>query len=124
MEELTPRKRVILDALDEQIAELEAKLKKVNPLIQELNVLKQTRRTLLSERATTSGGGNSRVQLTMEEVVHAMNEHPNGMTPTEIAEATGAPGGTVRSHLNRGKGTRYAHHDGLWFLTEQVGTDD
>ena len=124
MEKLTTRKQAVLDVLQEQIDELETKLKKVQPLIDELNSLKATRRALLSERGSTSGGaGNGRVQLSMEEMINYLTENP-GSTPQEISEALGVGGQIVRSHLSRGKGTRYDNRNGKWYLTEQEDDDE
>lgn len=124
MEKLTKRQEAVLDVLQEQIEELEEKLKRVQPLIDELNKLKSARRALLSERGTTSGGGgNGRVKLSMEEVVHYLQENP-GSTPQEISEALSVDGHIVRSHLSRGKGTRYDLRDGKWYLTEDSDEDE
>jgi hypothetical protein len=123
MEKLSTRKQAVLDVLQEQIEELEVKLRKVQPLIDELNQLKSTRRALLSEKGATSGAGNGRVQLSMEEMINYLRENP-GSTPAEISEAMSVEGHIVRSHLSRGKGTRYKLDDGKWYLTEQDSDDD
>lgn len=121
MEPVSKRKQVVLDAIDEQIAALEEKLAKAQPLINELNALKASRRALLSERGTTSGGGNPTTQLTMEEVIAFLRE--NGpSTPQEISEGLSVAGTIVRSHLSRGRGTRYERNeDGEWYL---IGEED
>jgi hypothetical protein len=122
MEKLTARKQAILDVLDDQIDELEKKLAKVQPLINELNQLKATRRTLLAEKGNTGGAGHPSTQLTMEMVINYMREHEDGVEPADIAEHYGVPGTIVRSHLSRHNGTRYARdEDGLWGL---IGNGD
>jgi hypothetical protein len=122
VEKLSTRKNAILEVLDEQIDELETKLRKVQPLIDELNQLKRTRATLLSERSTT-GGISARTRLTMEQVIHALRENDNEpMTPVEIAAALGTDATVVRSHLNRHADVRYRKDgDGGWVL---IGEDE
>jgi TolA-binding protein len=118
MERLTKRKEAVLDVLDEQIEQLEEKLARVQPLINELNQLKQTRATLLRERGTT-GGGAREGQLTMEEVVHWLTEH-GPASPQEIAAGVGYDAHRVRSHLSRHKNERYVNvSNGTWGLVEQ-----
>ena len=105
---------------DEQIEALERKLRKVQPLIQELNELKATRRVLLSEKNTTGGGGSAgRAQITQEEVITFLRK--NGpSTPAQISDGLSVPGGTVRSHLQRHKETTYTRDedDGTWTLVD------
>lgn len=121
MERLTARRQRVLDALDEEIAALEEKLAKAQPLINELAKLKATRRTLLAEKGNTSGAGHPGTQLTMEMVINFMRQHEEGVVPSEIAEHYGVPGTIVRSHLSRHKGTRYDQTDGgAWVL---IGED-
>src|SRR4030095_6015901 len=124
MEKLTKRTSSVLDVLDAQIADLEERLKKAQPLIDELNKLKQTRRVLLSEKSVTGGGGKSGPQLSMEEVVRFLKE--NGpSSPQDIAEAVGFDVHRVRSHLSRGKGTRYSNpSNGTWGLVEDDADAD
>jgi hypothetical protein len=123
MEKLTKRTESVLDILDEQIGDLEEKLKRVQPLIDELNKLKQTRRVLLSEKSVTGGGGSSGPQLTMEEVVRFLKEH-GPSSAQDIAEGLGFDGPRVRSHLSRGKGTRYENsQNGTWALLEGEGDE-
>lgn len=122
MEKLTKRKNAVLDVLDEQIEELEAKLAKVQPLIEELNKLRQTRRVLLDEKGTTGGGGRSNgPQLTQEQVILFMREKDEPVLPEEIATALGVANGTVRSHLQRHKDTTYERTEEGWVL---IGDDD
>ena len=125
MEALTRRQETILTVIDEQLEELEEKLKKVERIIGERDRLRATRRTLLSERGTTSGAGHPGTQLAMEEVVKFLSDSEDGATPQEISEALHVPGATVRSHLNRHKGTRYERdEDGRWHLTEDTEGDE
>jgi predicted ArsR family transcriptional regulator len=118
MEKLTKRTESVLDILDEQIEDLEERLKKVQPLIDELNKLKQTRRVLLSEKSVTGGGGHGGPTLSMEEVVRFLSEH-GPSSPGEIAEGVGFDVHRVRSHLSRHKDTRYENvANGSWALLE------
>jgi hypothetical protein len=124
MEKVTRRKQTFLDVLDEQIEELEEKLKKAQPLIDELAALKRTRATLLDERRPTGGGGRGNTMLTMETMIHHLRE--NGpQTPQEAADELGVPVTVVRSHFNRYRDQRYAANgDGKWRLIgEAVETD-
>jgi hypothetical protein len=117
MEKVTRRRQTVLDVLDEQIEELEQKLIKVQPLIDELATLRRTRATLLDERRPTGGGGNRRgTILSLEQVVHFLDA--NGpSTPIEIATALGVNDNMVRSHLNRYLDQRYAKNgEGKWRL--------
>src|SRR4249920_2637321 len=125
METVTRRKQIILDALDEQIHELEEKLKKAQPMIDELNSLKRTRATLLDERRPTSGGGRGNTQLTMETMIHQLREH-GPQTPAEAASDLGLNENLVRSHLNRYRDQRYAKNgEGKWRLIgEDVEEDE
>jgi hypothetical protein len=125
MQKVTRRQNAVLDVLDEQIADLEEKLQKAQPLFDELNKLKKTRAVLLSER-TVTGGVGSNTRLTMEEVIHTLRENGNGdgMTPNAIADKLGVDVNTVRSHLNRHKDERYTKNgDGTWDLIGE-GDDD
>ena len=117
MQKLTRRKSSILDALDASIAELEEKLEKVQPYIDELTQLKRTRATLLSEKSVT-GSVRSNTRLTMEQVIQAFRENEyEAMTPQELGKELGVDETVVRSHLNRHKDTRYAKNgDGNWTL--------
>jgi response regulator of citrate/malate metabolism len=116
MEDLTSRQERVLEVLDEQIDLLDKKLKKVQPLIDELSKLRKTRATLLNERGPTGGvRGNT---LTMESVIHAFNKLGGEATAPQIADIVGSTDTTVRSHLNRHKGSRYEQTDerGVWRL--------
>jgi len=116
MQKVSARKQSVLDVLDEQIAVLEEKLAKAQPLIDELAQLKRARATLLSEKSVT-GNVRSNTQVTMEQVIHAMRENGGGaMTAVEIATAIGANPTVVRSHLNRHKDERYHRNGEGWTL--------
>jgi len=117
MEKVSRRKQLLIDAMDAEIEELEEKLAKVQPIIDELNQIKRARATLLAERTTTGSVGR-RSQLTMETVIHAFREH-GPMTATELAERTGVSDSITRSHLNRYRDQRYAQDNngtGIWRL--------
>jgi response regulator of citrate/malate metabolism len=116
MEKVTRRKQSVLDTLDENIEELEEKLKKVQPLIDELAVLRRTRATLLDERRPTGGGGRRGTMLSLEQVVQFMREN-GASTPQEVADKLGVSDTVVRSHFNRYADSRYAKNgDGKWRL--------
>jgi hypothetical protein len=120
MEKLTERKARILDMLDQEIELLEDKLRKVQPFIDELQQLKRTRATLLSER-TTTGSLSPRTRLTLEQVVQALRENGKSSVAS-LAEVIGVDETVVRSHLNRYKDTRYRKNgDGNW---ELIGSDE
>ena len=121
MEKVSSRKNAVLEVLDEQIHDLEEKLRKVQPFIDELNQLKRTRATLLSER-TATGSVGSRTRLNMESVIHALRENDNEpMTAIDIASAVGVDPTVVRSHLNRYKDQRYERNGDGWTL---IGEDE
>jgi hypothetical protein len=124
MEKVSARKNRVLEALDEEIHDLEEKLQKVQPLIDELNQLKKTRATLLSER-TTTGSVGSRTRLNMESVIHAMRENDNEpMTAVDIASSIGVDPTVVRSHLNRYKDQRYEKDGEGWTLIGEEDEDE
>ena len=121
MEKVSRRQQAVLDVLDEEIRELQEKLTKVQPLIDELNRLKRTRATLLNERGTTGKISNG-TRLTMEEVIVALREMGGAATPNDLAERLAVDDNTVRSHLNRHKDSRYAKlSDGQWQLIGEDG---
>jgi hypothetical protein len=111
----------VLDILDEKIEELEKRLEKVQPYVDELNRLRDTRRVLLSEKGVTSGrgGGSAGPQLSMEEVVRFLQENgPSGAQAS--ADGVGFDAHRVRSHLSRNKGIRYSNpSNGVWELLEE-----
>lgn len=118
MDKLSSRKTAVLDILDEQIEKLEEKLAKVQPLINELNDLKQTRRVLLSEKKLTGGHGGGSAQLTQEMVIQFMREAEGPVQPEDISKRYGVPGASVRSHLNRHKNHTYERTDEGWQLID------
>lgn len=121
MEDLTSRQEAVLAVLDEQIDLLDKKLKKVQPLLDELSKLRKTRATLLNERGPT--GGVRADSLTMESVIHAFGELDGEATAPQIANIVGSTDTIVRSHLHRHKGVRYEQTDerGVWRL---IGSDE
>src|SRR5215472_12993142 len=124
MEKLSKRQQAVLDVLDEEIRELQEKLTKVQPLIDELARLKRTRATLLNERGTTGKISNG-TRLTMEEVIVALREMGGEATPNDLAERLAVDDNTVRSHLNRHKNSRYEKNDdGTWALIGEESSDD
>lgn len=124
MEKVSNRKNAVLVVLDEQIEDLEEKLRKAQPMIDELNQLKKTRATLLSERSVT-GGVRSGTQVTMEQVIHALRENDNEpMTAVDIASSIGAEPTVVRSHLNRHKDVRYSRDGEGWTLIGEETEDE
>jgi hypothetical protein len=122
VEKLSNRKTRVLEALDAEIEELEQKLAKFQPYIDELAQLRKTRATLLSER-TTTGSVGSRTKLTMETVIQAMRSSDNGpLTAVEIADMVGVDPTVVRSHLNRYADVRYRKDGSAWSLIgEEMG---
>lgn len=126
MQALTKRQSEVLDFIDEKIEELEERLAKARPLMDELDRLRATRRTLLAEKRTTSGSGNSRVTATMEEVIHHIRT--NGpSTSQEIADSIGAKPNTVRAMMNRNRDVRFDQDENnRWSLigVDAEGVDD
>lgn len=121
MEKITRRKQAVLDVLDEQIEELEEKLKKAQPMIDELQSLRATRARLLDERSSTSGAGRNGSRLSMETVILDLREHGVSSAPA-IASRVGVDASIVRSHLNRHKDVRYRQDDdGDWELIGEEG---
>jgi len=121
VDKLTTSQQAVLDVLDEQIERYEKRLAKVQPLINQLNQLKQTRRVLLSEKGTTGGGGRGDTQLTQEMVINFMREADGPVQPEDIAKHYGVPGASVRSHLNRHKNHTYERNGDGWAL---IGEED
>ena len=118
MRKLSTREKSVLEALDAEIEELEGKLKKVQPLFDELNRLRKARAVMLDERSTT--GGVKTGALTMETVITYLREHGSSTT-SEIAAAAGVTVGNVRAHLNRYRDERYRQNGGgEWSL---IGED-
>lgn len=115
MEKVSSRKQEILDVIDAQIEKLEEKLKRAQPLIDELSQLKRTRATLLSERSVT-GGIRAGTKITMEQVIHALRQADGEATAGELAEVLGVDATVVRSHLNRYRDERYRKEGDGWVL--------
>lgn len=124
MEKVSKRKQIVLDSLDEQIEEIEDKLKPAQKLMDELQVLRRTRATLLDERRPTGGGGRSGTVVQMETII--LDLKTNGpSTAVEVAERTGTPVTAVRSHLNRYRDQRYDQIDGnQWRLIGETSEEE
>lgn len=112
MSNVSPRKQAVLNTLDEQISELESKLAKYKPLLDELAQLKRTRATLLGDKPLAGRRGS----LDAEALVEVMRESGQPLTPVEIAERMASDANTVRSHLNRNLGARYRKEGRGWVL--------
>lgn len=110
-------KQAVLNALDEQIGELESQLDEYRPLLDELAQLKRARATLLGERIPVGRRGT----LDAATLAGIMEASKEPLTPVEIAEQLGADANTVRSHLNRNLGTRYRKEGRGWI---QIGEAD
>ena len=111
---VTSRQQVVLTALDEQITDLEEKLARYQPLLDELAQLKRARAALLGIRHEQRKRGT----LTQEVVVAVMREAGRPLTPMEISERTGGSGTVVRSHLSRWRGSLYRRDTDGWALIE------
>jgi hypothetical protein len=130
MRKLSSREKSVLEALDEEIQELETKLQKVQPLFDELGRLRKARAVMLDERSTTGtprGGGGGRAGtgvLTMETVINYLREHGHAST-REIADYAGTSVGNVRAHLNRYRDERYRQNGGgNWELIGNGAVED
>lgn len=126
MEKLTARQELVLEVIDQQIAELEKKLAKAQPLFNELNKLKATRRVLMDTKSTTGGGAaRSSTRITQEQVIHAMRQYGRPVTAEEIAKDLGCEQHIVRAHFNRHKDTTYVTPSrGMWELVDNAGGDE
>jgi hypothetical protein len=125
MEKVSNRKQSVLDVLDEQIEELQVKLKKVQPLMDELHALQRSRAALLDERRPTNGASRRGSVITMEQII--LDLKTNGAsTPVEIAERLGVDHTAVRSHLNRYRDQRYRQpvDRGPWELIGGASDDE
>ena len=111
---VTSRQQAVLDALDQQIADLKAKLARYQPLKEELAQLERARAVLLGIQPDRRRYGT----LTRETVAGVMRDAGRPLTPREISEATGASGPVVRSHLHRGRGEIYEHDGNGWTLVD------
>lgn len=123
MEKVTARKTRILDVLDGEIKELETKLAKAQPMIDELAQLRRTRATLLSERSVT-GGVRAGTKITMEQVIHEMTEADAPIAATDLAVELGVDASVVRSHLNRYRDERYRKEGDNWVLIGALKEDE
>jgi transcription initiation factor IIE alpha subunit len=132
MRKLSTREQTILDAMDEEIEELEKKLQKVQPLFDELNRLRKARGVMLDERSLTGkprGGGKTNLGrgsqgAQMETIITYLREHGEAST-TELAEYVGTTVGSIRAHLNRYRDERYRQNGGgNWSLIGEGKEDD
>lgn len=113
MQELTSAQKAILKIMDKEIAKMEEELAPYQEKLNQLQQLKQSRRVLLSEKSNTGGGGGNG-QLSQEMVIAYLKEYEE-VTPDDIAQHYKIPNATVRSHLNRHKGTTYERTpEGFW----------
>lgn len=125
MEKLTKVQRKLLEAIDAEIEGIEEKLAPYQKYIAELNRLKATRRVLLDERRSTSGGGGKGSKLSMEEVIQYLRD--NGPSSAiEIAEGLSVESNVVRAHLSRHKDTRYEQgpDKDWWLIGEPLPKDE
>jgi hypothetical protein len=98
--------RELVEQIEGQLAEIDKHLRKYDALIAQRTKLQSARRALLSERATTNGGGRG---LTQEEVVNYMTSHGSyaPFTVSQLASGLSVTEAVVRGHLNRGKDERF-----------------
>lgn len=112
-----------VEAINEELEQINATLRKYEPLFELRRQLEAARRALLNERAPTAGGGRG---LTQDEVVAALGD--DKMTVHEVATKLSATEGAVRAQFNRGKGERFdqEQEDGkiLWFVRNPETQDD
>lgn len=115
----------LVSSIDEELKEIEKRLRKVDPLIAQRTKLQAARRALLNERSSTAGGGGR--GLSQAEVVNAMRGE-EGITVHALAEKLSVGEAPVRAHLNRGKDERFESEraDGqvLWSLREPEEDED
>jgi Fic family protein len=102
----------LLEALDEEITQVEAKLRKYEPLIEHKKSLESSKRSLLGGARLTSG--NNGMRMRQEDIVAFLEDNP-GSTGKEIADNFGAPYSTISSHLYRGRNERFLEKDKRWF---------
>lgn len=118
MRELSDAEQKILDSVDEQIDKVDHKLKPFQELIEQKQRLTKVKATLLNERVGSSRSSSSGyAQLTHEQVTKAFQDATSRyLSVAELAQATGAPDSTVRSHLNRGRDSMYKKRssDNAW----------
>jgi hypothetical protein len=116
---LSPHKRAVLDALDEQIVDLQSQLAAYKPLVDELAQLQRARATLLGESAR--GRPGRRRMLDVEAVDDLMRTSKEPLTPVEMAAETGEGANAIRSHLHRYLGSHYRKEGQGWVL---IGESD
>lgn len=113
-----------VDAIDQELADINKTLRKYEPLFELKKQLEGARRALLSERAPTAGGGRG---LTQEEVVNALSAMGEG-TVAQVAEKLSASEPAVRAHFNRGDGERFvSRRDNgvvLWAVRDPENDDE
>jgi hypothetical protein len=112
-----------VDAINEELANINATLRKYEPLFELRRQLEAARRALLNERATTAGGGKG---LTQDEIVNALGD--DKLTVHEVATKLNASEGAVRAQFNRGKGERFEQEQDngkvLWFVRDPETQED
>lgn len=108
-------KQTVLNALDEQIAQLETKLERYRPLLDELAQLKRARAALVGERL----GPGRRGTLDTAALTDALEASSEPLTAVELAETIGADANVVRSHLNRSLGSRYRKEGRGWVIIRE-----
>ena len=106
--------------LDEALEKIEAKMKPYEELNQKKQQLLAARRALLGHGPRLTGGTTTR--LTLDDVVDFVKNHP-GCIPSDLAQHFGVPQTTVGSHLYRNK-TRFVVKDGkYWVRDPKAGID-
>lgn len=103
-----------LEQLDEQIADINKRLAKYDPLVELRNQLMSARRAMLGGNRSTGEGGN---RLTMEEVVRVVRENP-GLSAMDLAKIAGVGRTTIGSHLSRYNGDRFLNKNNKWWLRD------
>ena len=126
MDKLTDRQEAVLAVIDEQIAFLERKLEKAQPLMNELAKLRATRRVLMDTKSTTGGGaGRASTKVTQEQVIHAMRQFGRPVTAEEVGKELGVDQTIIRNHFNRHRDTTYVSPSrGMWELVDNEGGDE
>jgi len=112
---ISGRKQKIIDLIDEQIAVLDSKLAKYQPLFDERSTLLKSRAMLMNEKGGTGKGVTTgQVRDVFEKLESASLSAP------QIADELGMNQSTVRSHLSRHAGVHYEKgDDGTWSLLEE-----
>jgi CRP-like cAMP-binding protein len=124
MRKLSTREKAVLEALDAEIEDLERKLAKFQPYIDELARLRKARAVMLDEKSLTGRPrGNAGGGAQMEQIIVYLRENGSATT-NELADHLGTTVGSVRAHLNRFKDERYrTNGDGKWHLIGTEGDD-